>query len=874
MTTQAHDTRAVYRADIDGLRAIAVLAVVLFHINPAWLPGGFAGVDIFFVISGYLITGNIIKDIRSSRGFSWSEFYRRRILRILPVLFVVLLAVLAFGQLIMLPSDLAGLSKATLSALLSAANVYFTYFLDTSYFADDSSLQPLLHLWSLGVEEQFYLFWPVLLVMLLGRLSRQHFLLLTALLSVLSFGLAQWLLDLQPMFAYYMLPPRAGELLIGAMLAVYLSGDLHRPSPRMAGLAGTAGLLLIAGSLLWVTEDLGFPGVMALPSTLGAALVILAGSTGIQGASRLLALRPMMLVGLISYSLYLWHWPVLAFYRYAFGEPGLINGLLLLGLMIVLSIFSYQLVERPCRHLRWSFRQTLLRMLGGGTLLVGLCCAGLLLSKGYGLHGLSEHYRAQHAAHEPPPPAYKHRYVCQRAELKDKELLGRDCIINGQQEPGVLLWGDSNAGHYVGVVSAIAERAGFSFRNAVHSGCPPVLQGAETTQKPHRLAGCLASLERVRKQMNRYSTIIMAGAWEAYFTANPEFGRLLEQTVDQLRAEGKQVILLGQVPGFPNVDRKCAQKAIKLPMLSCSQRGMRADEGDLPANRFLETLAAHRPGTGYFNVRNLLCQGGQCNAYLDGELLYFDQSHLSMHGSWGLGRRVVQQGIPPVFAGIPRDVAPRESGSLRAELDGRQADVRSVPAPVSRSKQQAVAPAPLAVQAGSRPWPDNPVWSPLALEVRAGAWEGQARAAVEAGSLRIHDGHADNFDYLYRRLRSAELKSFLRGQPQLLVRLRVAACQGYPLLRLWSKGGKDEKYDAVIDCAAGKVLARAGLSQQDVQLTRSAEDLVLTLRMNVPADARELMLGLYPASGQEAGRYALEAMGSLLVRQLDLAGSH
>lgn len=213
-----------YRPDIDGLRALAVLAVVLFHIDADLLPGGFAGVDIFFVISGFLITGNILRDIDSEKGFSWLEFYRRRILRLLPVLFVVLLTTLIFGHFILIPEDFREMSYAAIASIASAANVYFTYFLNTDYFAEASHVRPLLHLWSLGVEEQFYVFWPIILVSVLSFAGRWPLILVTLVIASGSFLLAESLLHTQPKFAYYMLPTRGGELLIGALLAIWIRG--------------------------------------------------------------------------------------------------------------------------------------------------------------------------------------------------------------------------------------------------------------------------------------------------------------------------------------------------------------------------------------------------------------------------------------------------------------------------------------------------------------------------------------------------------------------------------------------------------------------------------------------------------------------------
>ena len=563
MTILAHDTKPHYRPDIDGLRAIAVLAVVLFHIDASLLPGGFAGVDIFFVISGFLITGNIIKDATSAQGFSWAEFYRRRALRILPVLFVVLFVTLLVGHFILMPDDLSTLSYSSLAALFSAANLYFTYFLDTSYFAEDSSLQPLLHLWSLGVEEQFYLFWPIILVALLTHLSRRWLLSFTLLLTLASFVLAEVLISKEPMFAYYMLPARAGELLIGALLAIWLSRGEVVIANWVRLPLGLAGACLVAISLVWITEDMGFPGFNALPSTLGAVLLISAGSGGISGVSRVLALRPLALVGLISYSLYLWHWPVLAFYRYVYGVVEPLAGAMLFGLMLLLSVVSYRWVEIPCRRLRWDFPRVMVRFVAVNTAALSALCGLFLLSGGLGLYALDAQYRANLKDLSPAPAAYAYPYVCQRARLSETDLQNMACVINSEREPSVLLWGDSNAAHYIGVLGAFAEATGFAFRNAVHSSCPPLLEGAAATQKPERLEQCLASIEVVRRHLNDYSTVILGAAWTDHARRSDRFFDDFKTTVDELVDQGKKVIILAQVPNFRGMDRKCPSKGLE-----------------------------------------------------------------------------------------------------------------------------------------------------------------------------------------------------------------------------------------------------------------------------------------------------------------------
>lgn len=557
-----------YRADIDGLRAVAVLAVILYHINADLLVGGFAGVDIFFVISGYLITGNILRDAASAKGFSWVEFYRRRILRILPVLFCAVFFTLLAGYFIFLPEDLAGLSNSAVAALLSVPNIYFTYFLDTSYFADDSNLQPLLHLWSLGVEEQFYIFWPIILVFFLTRISHGWALVSTAIIAILSFLLAEMLLASLPMFAYYMLPARAGELLIGAMLATWQSkGSSEKLTPLLSNVMALLGTALITYSLLVIQEDLGFPGVNALPATAGAALIIWAGSGEKSLVSRLLSFSPVVWIGLLSYSLYLWHWPLLAFYRYIYGEVGAVAGVVLFGLMLLLSYLSYRLVEKPLRQRKWSLTQVIGRVGGAGVLIASLCVS-LIMTNGYGLYKYDGGYMSQVELLTPGQGAYKHDFVCQRPRLRDSELNSEKCIINSSTaaEPNILLWGDSNASHYVGVVKVFAEESGFSFRNAAHSSCPPILRGAKDTQRAENAENCLASIDVVKSKLDRYGTIILAASWSDYVNRSSGFLEDLEFTLKKLTSSGKKVIILAKMPVFKGVDRKCERKNLSLAL--------------------------------------------------------------------------------------------------------------------------------------------------------------------------------------------------------------------------------------------------------------------------------------------------------------------
>ena len=339
-----------YRPDIDGLRTVAVVPVLLFHAGLG-LSGGFTGVDVFFVISGYLITTLLLGEM-DERRFSLLGFYERRARRILPALFTVLIATTVAALLLMTPTDLVSYAKSAASTAGFLANIWF--YTQEGYFTEAAELKPLLHTWSLGVEEQYYLLFPPLLwlVLLLGR-NRPPAILL-ALAGLASFALSvQGAID-APKAAFYLPHYRVWELLLGSGLALATArGWLARPARHawLAAAAGLAGLAMIAAAALLYGPETRFPGAAALLPCLGAALVIWSGTSPRTPAARLLALPPLVWIGKLSYSLYLWHWPIIAFAVYRKGEDlAASEGLACLALALVLSALSWRLVEQPFRN--------------------------------------------------------------------------------------------------------------------------------------------------------------------------------------------------------------------------------------------------------------------------------------------------------------------------------------------------------------------------------------------------------------------------------------------------------------------------------------------------------------------------------------------
>ena len=363
-----------YRADIDGLRALAVVPVLFYHAGIPGFPGGFVGVDIFFVISGYLICGMINADIRN-RLFSLGEFYKRRVLRILPALFVMFLVTSVFAYIYFLPVELEDYARSLASAVGSAANIYFAG--TAGYFDAPAETKPLLHTWSLGVEEQFYFIVP-LLMLFIWRAAPKHARLLFALAAALSFAAAIAVSFRNPTFVFYLAPFRAWELALGALLAIGFF-----PAPQTAfgkNACGAARMLLLLGAIF-----LGSPSALLLMvslASIGTTLVIASSEAGVSAVGRLLSLRPVVFIGLISYSLYLWHWPLIVFQRtdqlLLPNSSGIAAKLALVALSIGIAFLSWKFVEMPFRKARAASKRVVFGIASMATAsAVALC--GLVL---------------------------------------------------------------------------------------------------------------------------------------------------------------------------------------------------------------------------------------------------------------------------------------------------------------------------------------------------------------------------------------------------------------------------------------------------------------------------------------------------------------
>lgn len=618
-----------YRADIDGLRCVAVLPVVLFHAGFARLSGGFVGVDVFFVISGYLITGILVREMDEG-GFSLGRFYERRVRRIMPAALAVMLASLAWGLVFLMPPDARKLGESAIATTLSGANIYFYFAVD--YFQSASGNLPLLHAWSLGVEEQFYLVLPFVLWACV-RYARRRLVVVLASITLLSFAASCGAVAWYPKAAFYQLPFRAWELGIGAVLAVLPAMPRAGRFPAwLAQAAGLAGLALIAGSILLLDESVPFPGLGALPACAGAGLVIASGAAGTFTA-RLLSLPPVRLVGLISYSLYLWHWPVIVLSRLAVPHAplGRVEAVLI---SLLLAWLSWRFIERPFRGERMP-RPRLFATVGLGVAAV-LALSLTLVATG-GLPGRFDATTVRLASFldYDPAPAYREG----RCFVADREAPPVDtsgCIPAPDGRPRVLLMGDSHAAHLWHGLSREAPEINLGQFTA--ASCRMTLASANATDAKCRTM--TRKLYREILEREKFDWVLMAGAWQQRDL--PEVARTLEW----FRHRQIQVVLIGRGATYQeDVPRLLAVAYLRgEPGLVESYRIGRTEGID---RRLAEI--ARSAGVPFVPLTVLQCREGAgeggCTALLPGGVpAKFDRGHLTAQGSRWVARAMLDKG--------------------------------------------------------------------------------------------------------------------------------------------------------------------------------------------------------------------------------------
>ena len=654
-----------YRRDIDGLRAVAVLAIVVYHAFPALLPGGFVGVDVFFVISGFLIT-RIIAEQRDAGHFSWGGFYLRRARRILPALFVVGLATAVLAAWIEMPRQLTQTGAALGVSALFSGNILFA--LNRGYFDPGLQQNPLLHLWSLGVEEQFYLVWPLLIAGLSFAPVRRARPWLAATLLIVSLAIAQkQLMGGASNGAFFGLPARAWEFLAGGVLSLGFA-----PPPggaRTANAAAATGLVLIAASVTLLNEHLAFPGLSALPACLGAALVLWSGQGRTPGVTAFLRSAPAVGVGQISYSLYLWHWPLLVLA--AETEPqglSLPQRAALVFLAFALAIATWRFIEQPWR--RGPMGKPWRRLAPLLASMVVLFCAGAVLFFSHGLPGrLSPSARA--AADIEIRDVNPQRLVCFGHPGALPATGCRFGAAADARDYDVLVWGDSHGDAVTPGVVAWAAKRGWSVREATQGGCPPFTD-KRIPLIPVIEPGCRGTTREVLEEIAanpKLKLVVLAARWPLYRDAPPFYdlnsprigvapafaprvnalAPSLRDTLDALSARSHaRIMIIGPVPELTFIPPECVAQARHLHRKE--QACWSGPAGPplaraRPAEAEIRAALADRPTVGAVFPSTQLCSRQTCVSAMDGRLIYFDDDHLSASGAQKLVPAWIDQAL-------------------------------------------------------------------------------------------------------------------------------------------------------------------------------------------------------------------------------------
>jgi peptidoglycan/LPS O-acetylase OafA/YrhL len=612
-----------YRADIDGLRAIAVIPVLLYHVGVPGFSGGFVGVDIFFVISGYLICGMIDADIRKG-SFSLANFYKRRILRILPALFVIFLVTSVLAAVYCLPVELVDYARSLASAVASVSNVYFAQ--TAGYFDAPAETKPLLHTWSLGVEEQFYFAAP-LLMLLVHRFLPKRAGLLFALIAAVSFAGALAMSARNPAFAFYLTPFRAWELALGALLSVEFL-----PVPESAfwrNASGASGLLLLLGVIGFGSSALPLLAMTGL-AAVGTAAVIASSERAVSAAGRLLSLRPFVFVGLMSYSLYLWHWPLAVFQRtdaIFFTESSATAKLTLIALSIGIAYLSWKLVETPFRTLAQGTSKAAIFGATSATMAatVGLCGMVILLSGAPFRFPKRIVEIGSFLAYDSSVAFRTGRcFLSSSRQQLDTET----CLKPDPARPNYLLMGDSHAAH---LWSGLSLAMPVNLMQATASLCRPAIMAGSRYDTPV----CRTLMEFAFNDFlvhNKVDGVLLAASWK------DEDLPVLSATLHQLKARGVDVTVLGPIVEYDAALPRLLIDGIlhDTPSVASAKRTPGIRERDLAMKRMVTAI-----GATYLSVYDAICRDDRCDELVQGNIpMQFDAGHLTAEGAIEVGRRL------------------------------------------------------------------------------------------------------------------------------------------------------------------------------------------------------------------------------------------
>ena len=630
-----------YRPEIDGLRAIAVGGVVLYHFGVPGLSGGFTGVDVFLVISGYLIGSILWREFAVTGRVDLGRFFLRRLRRLAPAWIVLALVVFAVGYRILLPHDFRELGKALIAATLFAANIHF--YRGTGYFDGAAEEKPLLHMWSLSLEEQFYLVLPVLLVLCARRPRLAASLIVGGGAASLAASLAMTWRNHDA--AFFLFPFRAWELVAGVLLAIVA---LRVPAGRLALAGSAAGLGLVLAGFVLIQPGEGFPGVAALVPVVGTLLLILCGQAR-NPVNALLASAPMRGIGLISYSLYLWHWPVRSLAHFALGpDPGMLTTLALIGLSTGLAVVSWRFVERPFRDPARVGNAGLLAGATGGMAVLLVLGAWPFLAA-----GVPGRWSGAVLAHEAAARDFIQDWSRCSTPGAGPYAGVEICDLGPPGPPALVAWGDSHLRAIKEGLDTAAHEAGVPVRLIWRAGCPPLfgVGKTETAATPQQDAACRLANSRIEQAFRQDPppALLLVGRWSYYaegagvgldahnrISLDAPYDAAVRTTLETLVAMGSRVWVLRQVPEIPaysslEIARAMARHEAVPPARLVAPRAQAEQREAAGLAPFRAAQAA-----GLITLIDpwpLLCSATDCGVMADAQPLYFDNNHLTNTGA-------------------------------------------------------------------------------------------------------------------------------------------------------------------------------------------------------------------------------------------------
>ena len=633
--------KLTYIPEIDGLRAVAVIPVILYHLGLTWVPGGFLGVDVFFVISGYLITAILIREVGKPKKSYFYDFYLRRLRRIFPAFFTVVLTTLAAAYFILLPQDFLELGRSAFAAVSFVSNIYF--YLNTGYFDLSAEKMPLLHTWSLGVEEQFYLIWPAF-ILVLSRLQKITTTRLILGIFVSSFLLSIYLTPINSSLAFYNLPFRVFQFLLGAMIPIFLFDTLlyKRNANLLATTLQFVGFCLILLSISFFSSEDSFPGWLGIVPSLGASIFIVGATLPNRPQINPIKNRLIVGIGKISFSLYLWHWPVITLFKTYSNDSELsVEAMIwLLLLTVMLSVFSYWLIEKPFRRPTQQTSATTF------SLITASCVVAIffLLMRTDGFSNRLPDASKFSSLEE------MWEWGCPLSEEfgENEKSLCYFGVPWGKTKRKIVLWGDSHAEQLPPLFEVIASDNNISF--VLVRTCRPVTDGKSVFIRNEKntkrcYSSIINALEFIEND-GQIELVIISGAWtfapekmHSSSNKNPNSEQQLEfmqvglsHTVDKILELGPEVLLLGDTPHPGKARFECAGQntLLRKSKLDCGQiplSEIQTKQG--PTEKAIKEVAEkYSSDVTFHSIIDSYCSAAGCPIFSNQEYIFRDRDHI------------------------------------------------------------------------------------------------------------------------------------------------------------------------------------------------------------------------------------------------------